>query len=110
MFPDAHRKDSESLVNFFKAKTDVGESGVKKIVATFKALAQIGDFENVDDMEYLEEEPKQLPKARKETGRLSASAPGMAVNLNIQLTLPSDASGEAYDKFFAAMKKHLLNE
>jgi hypothetical protein len=36
-------------------------------------------------------------------------SPGQsAINLNIQLQLPSDASGEVYDKFFAAMKKHGL--
>jgi hypothetical protein len=32
----------------------------------------------------------------------------MTVNLNIELSLPADASRDVYDAFFKAMKKHLL--
>ena len=49
-FPDAERKDSEALTNFFKAKTDVGDAAIKMMVATFKALVQFGDFSGKPDI------------------------------------------------------------
>ena len=47
-FPDAHRKDSEALTNFFKAKTSVGDAVIKQMVGTFKTLAAYGDFDGAD--------------------------------------------------------------
>tara|TARA_R100001244_G_scaffold39766_7_gene35913 strand:- start:40943 stop:41470 length:528 start_codon:yes stop_codon:yes gene_type:complete len=112
-FPDAERKDSESLTNFFKAKTDVGDAAIKMMVATFKALAQFGDFESSKGV--VEKKPQtdnaytpppvQPPVVT--TPMLSNS--GMAVNLNIELSLPPDETGKVYDAFFKSMKKHLID-
>lgn len=111
-FPSANRKDAESLTNFFKAKTDASEAGVKKIVSTFKALAQIGSFDGLTDDDPASAAP--LNGAEVDPGRVSIhprlpTGQGFAVNMNIELSLPADATGEVYEKFFAAMKKHLLN-
>lgn len=113
-FPDADRKDVESLTNFFKAKTDVSAAGVKMMVNTFKALAQIGDFNGAQEPSA---EPSQAPASSTHqpnqqnpivTQKLSGAS-GFAVNMNIELSLPADATGEVYDKFFAAMRKHLID-
>lgn len=115
-FPDAHRKDVEALTNFFKAKTTVGDAVVKQMVATFRALAQYGAFDGA---------PTDAATAAPVTPtsplpRLDSAAPamlthsvaagsGLTVNLNIELSVPVDATGEVYEKFFAAMKKHLID-
>ena len=110
-FPDAERKDSEALTNFFKAKTEVGDAAIKQMVGTFKALAQYGDFsatsevapsvaENVDTASIAQ---SPIPSAT------IAGRSGVTVNLNIELALPADETGKVYDEFFKAMKKHLLD-
>lgn len=112
MFPDANRKDAESLTNFFKAKTSVSEAGVKQIVGTFKALSQIGDFDSASDPE----SPPPSPSATMESSSTVplpktqiGNAGGLGVTLNIELSIPADPTGEVYDKFFAAMRKHLFD-
>jgi hypothetical protein len=108
-FPDAERRDSEALTNFFKAKTSVGDSVIKQMVATFKTLAQFGDFSDQTEMtpsdqveDAINSPPQIIPKMKLQ------SSGGMTVNLNIELSLPSDETGKVYEAFFGAMKKHLL--
>lgn len=112
MFPEAHRKDSEALVNFFKAKTSVGDSAIRQMVGTFKALAQFGDFdalqEPADEGSKLDTGQGSQPTINLGGLRTGHSSAGMTINLNIELVVPTDATGDVYEKFFAAMKKHLL--
>lgn len=44
-YPDAHRKDSEALQNFFKARTKLGSRALQGIVTTFKILCSFANFE-----------------------------------------------------------------
>jgi hypothetical protein len=37
-----------------------------------------------------------------------AGSDGLTVNINIQLQLPGDATAETYERFFEAMRKHIL--
>ncbi|WP_025560953.1 DUF5343 domain-containing protein [Sphingomonas sp. UNC305MFCol5.2] len=111
-FPDANRKDAEALTNFFKAKTTVGDAVVKQMVSTFRSLAQFGDFESLDDNQVNEIEDQSngaQQNARSIVSRQISGVGGMTINLNVELTLPTAATGEVYDKFFAAMKKHLID-
>lgn len=108
MFPDAERKDAESLTNFFKAKTTVGDVAVKMMVSTFKALAQLGDF--TDAPQVIPASSDASVSTHSTAVRTVVAGPnGMSINLNIELSLPADSSGEVYDVFFKAMKKHLLS-
>lgn len=111
-FPDAHRKDGEALTNFFKAKTTVGDAVVRQMVSTFQTLAQYGDFEAanegaVNSLESGSPSVVTIPTVPV-AGQISATN-GVTINLNIELVVPTDATGEVYDKFFGAMKKHLLD-
>lgn len=109
-FPNAHERDNETLTNYFKSKTDVGDSTVKKIVGTFRALSEYADFSKVDDVESAPAPAAPQPAAAAHTPiRVAQSAGGMAVNLNIELTLPADETGKVYDAFFRSMKKHLID-
>lgn len=111
-FPNAHQKDGEALTNFFKAKTTVGDAVVKMMVATFRALAQYGDFDaaTVSDLE--DNNGSLTPPTGQVAPSVKQQIPsdnGVTINLNIELSIPTDATGEVYDKFFAAMRKHIIN-
>ena len=114
MFPNAHQKDAEALTNFFKAKTTVGDAAVKMMVSTFRALAQYGNFETTDNSNLSSDgaaSPPPLASAPlgPHVSQTIPAANGVTINLNIELSIPTDATGEVYDKFFAAMKKHIIN-
>lgn len=113
-YPDAHLRDEEALANFFRGNSDADSDGVSRMVNAFVAvrdLSKFGDAETVevsgtDDTgtkDKQESDPDELPALPMKSGSNRST-----VNLNIQLQLPSDASGEIYDKFFEAMKKHGL--
>ena len=112
-FPDAQRKDAEALTNFFKAKTTVGDAVVKQMVSTFQALAQYGEFDAADVASDIAAEDLASEAATGNSGapilRQVSGPNGVTINLNIELSVPTDATGEVYDKFFGAMKKHLID-
>jgi hypothetical protein len=115
-YPDAHRKDSEALRNYFSAHTKVAESTLGLIVNTFKSLAAAADFDDgsaelggTDEEEPGEASAPAERKARRERSGISDHGGGPpAVNINIQLQLPATDDGEIYEKLFSALKKHLL--
>lgn len=111
-FPDAHRKDTEALTNFFKAKTTVADTVVKQMVATFRALAQYGNFDDPVDSSVAPEVTNSAAPSHFSTPQINrqiSNPGGMTINLNVELVVPTDATGEVYEKFFAAMKKHLID-
>lgn len=83
---------------------------LQAIVQTFKALADLADFDakapNHGDEEADGEDNKVHATVRRKG---TSNTNGLLVNVNIQLTLPDSASAETYDAFFAALKKHLLS-
>jgi len=103
-YPDAYRRDTEALRNYFSTHTKVGEKALVSIVQTFKALCEMADFEGAP--------AEALPKVPKEVSAVtkgpSSSPTGMTINLNIQLSLPATEDATIYNKIFEAMKKHLL--
>jgi hypothetical protein len=108
LYPDANRKDTEALRHYFSTNSSVGSDTINFIVATFRRLCDLADF----DAEQVNQEPPDL--ATKELVstqvRVAAGKPdqGFVLNLNIQLTLPATENAAIYDSLFAAMKKHLL--
>jgi len=115
-FPDAHRKDSEALRNYFSAHTTVAERTLGLIVNTFKTLAGVADFEAaVPDLQVESagsaadtETPSKKTKALLDSGGEDQAIGRPAININIQLQLPATEDGAIYDKLFAALKKHLF--
>jgi len=109
-YPDADRKDTEALRNFFSAKTSVADTTLGLMVRTFKNLAELADFEGEapEDQEDEEVEKPHRPIARLRALPLPESPNHPAVNINIQLQLPATEDGTIYEKLFAAMEKHLF--
>ncbi len=123
-YPDAHLRDEEALANFFRGNSDADSEGVSRMVNAFIAVRDLSEPDEVSEQEAVEN--SNLPRNDKSQANSDKSQEGPdgsgaivhsvasgpngkgTVNLNIQLQLPSDASGEIYDKFFAAMKKHGL--
>jgi hypothetical protein len=111
-YADADKRDTEALRTYFAATSSLGAVAVTQMVGTFKALCRLGDFSDVN----LVDEQRPTPETTQLTRGSSVSQStttavgrdGLTVNLNIQLQLPSDATAETYERFFEAMRKHLL--
>ena len=116
-YPDANRKDNEALRNFFSSHTNVSEGTIGLMVRTFKVLADMADFESPTKSlpeiepsgEEEEEEEEQIEQGEVAKRKVITATPhGVTVNINIQLQIPATDKAETYDRFFAAMKKHLF--
>lgn len=120
IYPDAYRKDEEALRNWVRSVTEYDEVKVGQAVKTFQALAGLADFESLpagaNPGAPVAAEPS-VSVAHVSTPLVpdgvpaTTPNPGAGVpsfNINIELHLPSTADAETYDKFFAAMKKHLF--
>lgn len=116
-YSDANKRDDEALRTYFSANSSLGSATVSKMATTFKTVCALGDFENGTSEPSEQENPtgdRQPPASGRQNqagrGRTNIPAEGMTVNINIQLQLPSDSSAETYERFFEAMRKHLLNQ
>lgn len=112
-YNNAHQKDDEALRTFFSVHSGTGKDAVAKMVTTFKAMCSIAEFDedgiivpdkSDDKTNAASTSDYQLKSPERELNNSGGSVP---VSINIQLQLPPDPTGEMYDKFFAAMAKHL---
>ncbi|MBK8127617.1 MAG: DUF5343 domain-containing protein [bacterium] len=113
MYPDAQNKDTEALRNYFTSKTKLGEKAVALTVSTFKALCEKARFDSrssgahAPTPEALTSAPHLQPAFQQQRVVLpAASSP--TVQINIELQIPATSEADIYDKFFAAMRKHLF--
>ena len=110
-YPDAHRQDNEVLENFFHAKTGQSERITSMVLATYRALCEIADFDSLPMA--MAERPgfpsgpvaSDVTSSAAERSRQAGQA--LVVNLNIQLTLPETTDDSVYERIFSAMKRHL---
>jgi hypothetical protein len=117
-YPDANERDEPALRSFFSANTSVGHAAVAKMVSTFKAICSEADMVSSSGhsptevgsakSSNLSSGNVSQPYAPSFTGAVATATVG-GVNINIELTVPSDPTGEVYEKFFKAMRKHLLD-
>jgi hypothetical protein len=109
-YPDAYRRNDEDVANFFTARANVAAQVVSITVKTFKTLCELAEFGDVP----VADSEVSVPSDNTGTGRSAIRTvaqglgPSITININIQLTLPDKADEAEYDKFFAALKKHLL--
>jgi len=98
-------KTREDLENFFaKTKTSVKKQVLGLYVDTFKTLCEFADFGAVNEEKEIEKEGAVVKKG------LAPKIPeGLAINLNIQITLPVTDDAEVYDKIFKALKEHIFS-
>jgi len=114
VYPDAFNRSKEDLFNFFSTKTTAGNQVINKMVGTFLELCRIADFSNITSSDIIHDTPSPLKTEKKisekvlQRNRLGDLEHGITINVNIQLTVPETTNDEIYDKFFEALKKHLL--
>jgi hypothetical protein len=111
--PNAHQLDDEALRTFFSVHSGLGAAAVARMVSTFKTVSQLSD-PNTLAADIVEEASEDAPvradassNSRKPRITQTNGSEGMTININIQLQVPADATGEIYEKFFEAMRKHL---
>lgn len=103
LYPNAHKKDDESLKNFFRPTTKAGEQVVERMVDTFKTLCSFADFEAA--IPEKEVKRKEIEEVKEAPALLS----GVTINVNVQITLPVTDDASVYEKIFKALKDHLLS-
>jgi hypothetical protein len=103
LYPDAHRKDSEALRDFFSSHTKLGEGAIKYMVDTFKTLADLCDIQAGGPVHPVLAGPKEsVQLTRIDRGG------GASININIELAIPATDDPKTYDLLFAAMRKYLI--
>jgi len=108
-YPDANQKDNEALRNYFGSHSKSGEAVLNLTVRTFKTLCELSDFdtESLDELDVPASEENGKAKASSRPVKIAHQS-GLTVNINIALQLQATDDATVYDKFFAAMKKHLI--
>lgn len=112
IYPDAHRKDTEALRNFFSTHTKVGDQTLQRIVSTFQTLCQVADFAAIAPAMGGEPAAKaetRPPEVATKVAQVTDRRDGVTINVNIELGLPPADDPKIYDNFFAALKKHILS-
>jgi hypothetical protein len=112
VYPDAYQRSDDDLRNFFRTRTRGGAQVVNKTVTTFKNLSKLADFRSTQVPS--DERPPEITEVERPRSNIVVSdvtpnvSTGITLNINIQLTVPDTTDEAVYDKFFAALKKHLL--
>jgi len=116
-YSDACQRSAEQQTDFFKSNTDLADTTVGYTVRTFRTLCQLAHFGPAEGAQIspaqpvtITVEPGATKKApQRELQPVVRGRQGLTINVNIQLTLPSDIEDhDLYDRFFASLKKHLL--
>jgi len=107
---DAHNRDKSELSSFFSTHSSAGQQAISKTISTFQALCKLADFGTIRSQgeKAVDEEPEEAAGSIETIEEVSRSHKGLAININIQLTLPETTDEKVYDAFFSAMKRHLL--
>ena len=102
VYPDANKRDPQSLQNFFTTKTGLGERAVKSIVETFKALCSVAEFSAVAEKE---EEVEKIDNESTTTNKSTSHNLELALNdgRKAKMVLPHDITHEEIER----LKKQL---
>jgi hypothetical protein len=109
LYPDAHRKDDEAIRNWMRSHSPgASPTTVDRSLKTFRAACSFADFGAP-----VESVTISTPDVTALTTVPTPAAPARVapeVVINIQLQIPATDDPNVYDRFFAAMRKHLYSE
>lgn len=110
LYPDAHRKDDEAIRNWMRTHSpSASPVTVDRSLKTFKAIVNLAEFSDNNNGQQRTptiSSPDRPPaEAALPTVTRQASP---EVVINIQLDVPATNDPDVYDRFFAAMRKHLF--
>jgi hypothetical protein len=115
-YPDAHNRSNTDIGHVFTTQSNAGKQAIDKMVSTFKNLATLAEFSDtpVADMDDSTISARPVPTVNGISAPVVAvQAPatkGLAVNINIALTLPETSDEKVFAAFFKAMREHLLTD
>jgi hypothetical protein len=118
IYPNAQNLNKDELEDFFKTRTTAGKLALQHTVNTFKNLAAYAEFDSTPVQQQetknntIINEGDQISHQNSNTNlqeKIITTKKGVVINLNVQLTVPETTDEKVYDKFFEAMKKHLLS-
>lgn len=104
-YPDAEKRDNETLENYFASTSGVATSVAKLMVQTFTNLCEFASFEAVA---VTEPTPTPSVSTPEQVAEVTTGVKPVTININIQLQLPATEDATIYDSLFSALKKHLL--
>jgi hypothetical protein len=107
LYGDANNRTNEELKDFFSTRTKGGDLVQSLTVSTFKTLCEFADFK----LEQPKEETKQdtSEEGQKKT-KIPQMPQGLAVNMNIQITLPVTEDAKVYENIFKALREQLFKQ
>jgi hypothetical protein len=106
VYPDADRKDTEALRNFFRPRTTLGDRAVAAMAVTFQGLCSLASFEAVGAPEEAAAVAGQ-PEEEAAPDRFPRGAGALTINVNIHLDLPPTTDPDVYDALFSSMARHI---
>ena len=106
-YPNAHKKDEDTLKTWFASHTSVGEASIKNMTKTFTCLCSVADFnvlaqEPVDDSHDRESAVSSTPKRRKQ------KVVETQVAFNVQIQIPADQPPDVYESIFKNLGRYVL--
>tara|TARA_B110000971_G_scaffold201870_1_gene221106 strand:- start:1073 stop:1750 length:678 start_codon:yes stop_codon:yes gene_type:complete len=122
---DADNPSDLELTNLFRSMfSNLAPPTIKMCIRTFRTIEGGAKGDSISPAHTAKDDKKKSTQVKKNAtssdkdnaGTKKASKEEVAVasattpqlTINIQLHVPSDPTGDVYEKFFTAMKKHLL--
>lgn len=105
-YPDAEKKDDDTLQNYFASTSGAADSVARLMVRTFKNLCDLADFEAVAVEEHI---TTPTAPAMEKVSEIPLGVKPVTLNINIQLQLPATEDATIYEALFSALKKHLFS-
>lgn len=116
LHPDAQNKDDEAIRNWMRtASPGASASTIKRSLGSFRAVAALANFNSTGGdvaapSAGTPDSDVVAPAAIHTPAPQLTRAGGPTINLNIELHIAATENADVYDKFFAAMRKHLFPE
>ena len=109
--PEAHKKTNAELESFFASKKPQAQKkSLGYYIGTFKALCEFADFQSGENVgeETSDESREKTPKGGQ--APINRLPQGLAVNMNIQITLPVTDDAKVYENIFKAIREQLFKK
>ena len=105
-YPNAHLESNQTIKDFFRAKTTLGDQPRKYMLTTFNSLKELAEFK-------AEKPPEEEPAIQKD--KIEPEIPGEeapsippppSIHIDLQIHISPEAKPEQIDKIFESIAKH----
>ena len=107
-FPDAYRREPDTIRNFFSSKSSLKDSTIRLAVLTFRSLAAEATFNGVAAPKEREDDEFERDSGGDGDSRPKTKMPSLSVA--VQVYIDKEMTAEQVDHVFASMAKHLYGK